>query len=97
MENLNASVIRAFNIDARNIKKSKGCYILSHDNDRYVMRKSQEDMETIIFQHELKEGLFKNGFRNTDRFIESEGLPYVFSEGSFYVLNREIQGREHEF
>lgn len=56
------------------------------------------DIPRLLFQHSIKEHLYRNGFKWIDRFcISSKNTPYYIHEGETYVMTEWIDGRECDF
>jgi CotS family spore coat protein len=88
MDEMNAFVLKSFDINNKNIKKEKSFFICSGDDGQTrVLKKSIDTAECIVFQHAVKEQLAEKGFPNTDRFcLSTDGLPYVKHEDGLFVL-----------
>jgi CotS family spore coat protein len=54
--------------------------------------------ERVLFVHAVKEHLYKNNFKNIDRYLYTEeGFPYFIYEGDVYTVSDLIEGNECDF
>ncbi len=100
VDDLNAlnSVLHNFGFKAKKIIKEKSYYICSTERGIKVVRKSFDSCEHIMFQHEVKEQLFANGFAFTDRFyLSQQNTPYVQTDDGVYIMTGLFDYREVSF
>lgn len=91
MDDLRPEVLRAFDYMPDRIIKEKNTYILYGNGLRQVT-KSRCSAERLVFAHQIKEKLAGAGFKNTDRFYLSGGLPYFELDGELYTMTETFTG-----
>ncbi len=98
MEELNSAVLRGFGLKAKKIVREKAFYICNTNVGYRVIKKSFDDCQSILFQHQLKEHLYAKGFWNTDRFFLSvNNDPYFIFSDDIYVCTELFDYREVNF
>lgn len=98
MEDLNATILRGFAIKPKNIVKNKHYYICDTNKGYIVIKKTFDNLENIIFQHDIKEHLYNCGFTNIDRFfLSTTQNPYFLFANSTYIATNYIPYNETEF
>lgn len=85
--------------ELRIIKKIpyKDYHIVSTDRGIFSLKKVDCTICEILFIHNAKEYLIKNGFKHIDRYITANGAPYVELDKDYYVMTRFIKGRKCKF
>ena len=98
MDGLLAKILSNYDVDIKNIKKTKGYYIINCKNINYVLRKTPDSPERIEFCYRVQKNLLNNDFKNIEKiYITTEGVPYVLHEEQKYILTDYISGREANF
>lgn len=79
-----------FGVEAKNITREKFGFLCKTDQGVVVVQKNpatEENMESVLFQHEVKEHLHQSGFVNACRFLlTKENLPYHRTGGDFFAV-----------
>ena len=95
-----AAIAKAFDFDYKTISREK-YGILCHGASGYkkILRYNLKDMppEDITFVHKAKETLYESGFKNIDRFLISDGLPYIIKADDVFLVTDLISLNEANF
>ncbi len=87
-----------YGIKVTSIKPCRAGHILDTNQGRMHLRQCQCSENRIIYVHDAKVHLSKNGFTNLDTYSESiDGKPYMEIDNQYYVMTPFIDGRECEF
>ncbi len=102
MDELNIQVVRAFGFKHRSIVKHKSNYICNTDKGQKIIKKlpavSDETLNSIMFQHQVKECLYINGFNTVDMFnLTVKNRPYFVLEGNAYTSTDFFPFKESNF
>ena len=98
MQDIGKEIADKYNLDIKNIFPYKDSYILNTNMGKRVMKRSTLSPERIMFIHGVKEYLFQNNFKNTDRYIcNIDGNPFITINGSIHTLSEIIEGNECNF
>jgi CotS family spore coat protein len=80
------------------IKPCRAGYIIDTDKGKKHLRQCQCSENRILYIHDAKTHLYKNGFTNLDTYSEAlNGNPYIEIENQYYVLTPFFDARECEF
>lgn len=98
MEEIEREMSRLYGFDIEKIYPYRDFFIVESSCGRKILRQSNLSPERILFVHSAKEHLYKNDFRNLDRFVcTTEGNPSSLLNGNIYTLYDAIEGRECDF
>ena len=98
VEDLNINVIKGFGIKHRYITKERATYVCHTDAGKKIIRRVNLEPKHILFQHEVKRHLYKNGFQNLDMYITSlQNRPYFEWNNERYVMTEPISGKSVDF
>jgi len=87
-----------YGIDVCNVVPHKEHFIVSSPSGEKLLKKVGLSCGRIRFIHYAKEHLYKNGFKNIDRYICTiKGEPFITAEGDNYTLSDFINGKESDF
>lgn len=98
MQGIENEVAGKYNLGVRNIQPYKDIYIINTTIGKKVLKKSPFSPERILFIHGAKEHLYKNNFKNLDRYLCTiDGSPYIILDEEVYTVTDLIEGRECNF
>ena len=99
MDGLNGQILHGFSLKSQKITKEKSYYICNTDKGLKTVCKTELPPEAILFSHAVKEGLYGDGFINTDRFVlaAETGLPYLIYENETYIATDYFKLPESRF
>ncbi|MCL2854886.1 MAG: hypothetical protein FWE21_04635 [Defluviitaleaceae bacterium] len=84
-------IISLFGLTAKGVNREKFGFLVATDQGSVALQKSnttEENVEAILFQHEVKEFLYREGFDQTDRFYVTEkNLPYYKTSDDVYTAS----------
>lgn len=87
MDEISYQIVQGFNLKAKNIIKSKYMYICKTSTGTKVIKPTTAEQNNLIFAHNVKEYLYKNGFINIDRFYTSiQNKPFYIYNANTYVM-----------
>lgn len=79
-----------FGFEAKKITREKFGFLCKSDQAVVVMQKNhatEENLKSVLFQHEVKEHLHQAGFAKASRFLlTKENLPYHKTGGDFFTV-----------
>lgn len=95
MREFNPQILRGFGLKAKNIKYEFGSYICNTNDGLKIIKSINLSKDSILFIHSAKEHLYKNGFRNIDRYsISKNNVPYYEFNKNLYVVKKYLNGEE---
>ena len=98
MDGLCAKIIENYDIDVKNIKKTKGYYLINSSAASYALRKTSDTAERIEFRYKLQENLLANNFLNIEKIYPTcDGLLFMSHDEQKYILSDHISGEEADF
>ena len=98
MQDVDKEIAGRYNLDIESTAPFKDALLINTSSGKRLLRKSTLSPERILFIHGAKEHLYKNDFKNLDRYICTvDGEPYITYEGSCFTLTNAIEGRECNF
>ncbi len=98
MQQLDTEIAAKYDLELRSVVPYRDCYIINTSKGKKVLRKNTLSPERIMFVHAVKEHLYKNNFKNIDRYLYTvEGYPYFIYEGDVYTVSDFIEGSECDF
>jgi len=98
MQGLDREISERYGLDIKNIAPFKDSFIINTNKGRKVLKKSTFSTDKINFIHGAKEHLYKNNFKNLDRYLCTfEGKPYITVDGHNYTITDIIEGTECNF
>lgn len=88
----------SFEFTVKNIMPYKDYFIIQTGRERKVLKRSILRPERLLYVHDVKEYLHRQGFGNIDRYIcTKEGFPFFLYNNTCYTVNDWIEGRESDF
>ncbi|MCX7922755.1 MAG: CotS family spore coat protein [Clostridia bacterium] len=98
MQDIDKEISANYGFEVKSIVPYKDTYILNTSKGKKILKKSPLTSERILFIHGAKEHLYKNNFRNIDRYVCTlDGEPYIRVDGGTYTINEAVDGRECNF
>lgn len=102
MEELSSQVLQGFGLKPRSVTKHKLFYICNTDKGTKLIKRMAAEEEkaksSILFQHNIKEDLFSQGYKSLDRFnISIKNEPFYILDGSAYIATDYLPYRESNF
>jgi len=99
MDGLCEKLIANYEINASNVRKTKGYYVISDANSNtYSLRKTSDSDERIALRLLLQEHLANNGFADIEKIYKTKTGELFASLGEQkYILCDNITGRESDF
>ena len=99
MDGLCEKLIANYEINASNVRKTKGYYVMSDANaNTYSLRKTSDSDERIALRLLLQEHLVNNGFVDIEKIYKTKTGELFASLGEQkYILCDNIVGRESDF
>ncbi len=95
---LNREVLDAFSLKPKNIRKSKGLYIIEANNTTYKMRTIKISENQIIKSQKVTDYLEKNNINTTDKYINTtEDKPFYIYNDETYVLSKYLPLKLNDF
>ena len=93
METHTKYIASLFGLNAKNANREKFGFLCETEGQGFVLVQktmaTHENLESVLFQHEVKEHLHRTGFTQTDRFFVTEqGLPYHQASGDLFTVAR---------
>lgn len=87
-----------YGVKAISIKPCRAGYLIDTDQGRKHLRQCQCSENRIVYVHDAKVHLFKNGFTCLDTYSEAvNGNPYMEIDNQYFVMTPYIDARECEF
>ncbi|MCL2564341.1 MAG: CotS family spore coat protein [Defluviitaleaceae bacterium] len=98
MDGLCTKILGNYDLDIKNIKKTKGYYVINCKSATYALRKTTDSPERIEFRCRVQRNLLNNDFKNIEKiYTTTEGSPFVLHEEQKYFLTDYIGGAEANF
>lgn len=98
MHDIDYEIADLFDFQIKAIVPYKDFYIVNTSKGKKVLKKCTSSPGRILFVHGAKEHLYRNNFRNIDRFIcTADGSPYIYIDENIYTMTDFIEGRECDF
>ncbi|HHW47689.1 MAG TPA: CotS family spore coat protein [Clostridiaceae bacterium] len=98
MQNIDKEISDKFRFNITNIIPFKDAYIINTSEGKKLLRKSRLRPDRIVFVHGAKEHLYRNNFKNLDRYLcTTDNNPYIYINDSYYTVTNFIEGRECNF
>jgi CotS family spore coat protein len=98
MQNIDREVSEKFRFNITNIIPFKDAYIINTSEGKKLLKKSRIRPDRILFVHGAKEHIFRNNFKNLDRyFCTEDNNPYIYINDSYFTVTNFIEGRECNF
>ncbi|MCL2235232.1 MAG: hypothetical protein FWB98_02190 [Defluviitaleaceae bacterium] len=94
METHTKYIASLFGLTAKNANREKFGFLCETEEQGFVLVQktiaTDENSENILFQHQVKEHLYKKGFTQIDRFFVTEqgGTPCLKSSGDLFTVAR---------
>lgn len=93
MDGLLTKILANYELDYKNIKKTKGYYIVNTADKTYALRKTGDSADHIEFRCAVQKKLLNNGFFNLEKIYPArEGSLFVLHEEQKYILTDYISG-----
>ncbi len=87
MDDFTSTLVEKFNFKPKYIRRKKYMYICNTDKGVKVIRPINYTTDKILFVHNIKNHLIKQGFDQLDSYyISNENLPYVINEDIIYIM-----------
>jgi len=98
MDGLCAKILENYEVNVKNVKKTKGYYIINEKNAAYALKKTTDSAERMEFRYRVQKNLLSNDFNNIEKIYATiEGSPFVSYEEQKYFLTDYIPGTEADF
>lgn len=98
MHNTEKQLEDNYGVKIKNMYNFRRNFIAETQQGKKIIKKMGISSERILFIHGAKEHLYKNNFKNIDRYICTEkGEPYSFINGIYYTMRDLTNGRECNF
>ncbi|MCX7712017.1 MAG: CotS family spore coat protein [Clostridia bacterium] len=91
-------VLAKYSFEVKNILPFRDGYILATSEGRKFLKRVIQPEGRILFIHGAKEHLYKNNFKNIDRYVcTMEGNPFVKNDTEMYTVCDFVEGIECNF
>lgn len=98
MKDIYLRVFDAYGLKVKNISRGWGSYICKTDKGVKLIKEEKRSVDQLLFEHQLKEHLYRNGFSNIDRYCVTDNkAPFVKINKNTYVVKSWVDGKECEF
>lgn len=98
IEALNYQVLRGFNLKPGNVLKQKGNFIVNAHGKRSMLQKTDENINHILFSHDIKNFLKENNFKNVDHFsLSINNTPYYTYNNENYIMTEAPEAEQMDF
>lgn len=95
---LNKDILDAFSIKPKNIRKSKGLYIIETINEKYTIRTIKSNENFIIQSQKIIKYLEQNNLYTTDKYkLTTDEKPYLTYKGDTYVVSQYLPLKINDF
>ncbi len=87
-----------FEFDIKSVIPYRDTFIIDTGSGKKILKRTSMSPERVDFIHGAKEHLYKNGFKNIDRYIcDESGKPFMDVNGEIFLITDFIEGRECNF
>ncbi|TYQ14804.1 UNVERIFIED_CONTAM: spore coat protein I [Acetivibrio alkalicellulosi] len=87
-----------YGLKINNVYSYKHYHVIEESTGKKVLKSMNISPERVLFIHGAKEHLYKNNFKNLDRYLCTiEGKPYSIIDGTVYTVAYMANGRECDF
>lgn len=98
MFGIERNILSQYKLNVRNIISCRDGFALITSQGKYLLKESNLHPGRIRFIHGAKEHLYKNGFRNLDRYLCTiKGEPYIVFDEKYHTISQMVEGRECDF
>lgn len=98
MQDLERILMQEYQISPKSIKYAKNNYMIDADDARFILKRMNCSKERIQFIFEAKRHLVNKGFTCIDEDVPTlSEQPCITFEDNYYVLTKDIQGKECDF
>ncbi|WP_432662511.1 CotS family spore coat protein [Wukongibacter baidiensis] len=97
MDDKNYELVEKFGYKLIKKVPKKDYNIVFTDKGFFILKKVKYKVSEILFVHGAKEHLINKGYKNVDRYITINNIPYIEHDGDCYVMTRLIEGRGCNF
>ncbi|MDP4091885.1 MAG: CotS family spore coat protein [Bacillota bacterium] len=98
MQDIGKIVAEKYDLEIKNIFPFRDSFIINTVKGKKIVKKNPLSPERISFIHGAKEHLYKNNFKNLDRYLcTTEGAPCFIAEDTCYTVSDVIEGTECNF
>ncbi len=98
MQEIDRQILLKYDLEMKSAIPFRDGFIIGTARGKKFLKRSANPPEKVLFIHGAKEHLYKNNFKNLDRYVcTAEGLPYTLHEGATYTLSEMIEGNECNF
>ncbi|WP_317367961.1 CotS family spore coat protein [uncultured Tyzzerella sp.] len=95
MDEVTSTIVKKFNFKPKHIYKNKYMYICNTDKGIKLIRPVNYTTDKILFVHNIKQHLIKQGFNQLDcYYMSQDNLPYVLNEDMIYIMTDYIDLQE---
>ena len=98
MDGLLVKLLESYGLSAKNIKRTKGYYIINVGAETFALRKSSERAESLEFRCRVQKKLLDGGFKNIERLhLTVDGKPFVQRDDQRFILTDYVSGTDVNF
>ncbi len=98
MQDLDREIENKYCINIKSIVPYRDAHIINTSKGKKLLRKTMLLPDRIMFIHGAKEHLYKNDFRNLDRYLcTADGNPCIVIDGNLFTVSDVMEGRECNF
>jgi CotS family spore coat protein len=89
-------IVKEFALKLMKKVPRKDYYIVYTDEGTFYLKKVDLKKSQIHFIHNAKEYLVYRGFKNIDRYVMANKVPYVKKDKDYYIMTKLIGGRKYD-
>jgi CotS family spore coat protein len=98
MQLIEKKIGEEYGLEVNRLIPIKDAFIIESTSGKKLLKRCRYNQDRIDFIHNAKEFLYKNNFRNIDRYLcTNQGMPSFIFEDCFYTINDLVEGRECNF
>jgi len=96
VEDRSQEALKRYRLKIYNMYKARGAYIIESDNGLKLFKVFEGSRNRALFEHMIKEHLYRNGYPNTDIFVKTvdDDIISEDSSGCQYIMKNWFWGEE---